>query len=145
MRRYRFRLETISRIRDLEEHIAREKVMRAQYELHKANAMRDECADELRRFQIPSGVASISDLAWIGMQGERLGNSLAMAQEDVEKKDKACMEVKREWSERKKRASALVRLKARTRGEWKEEVLREEAGQLDEIATVRFILQGRES
>ena len=145
MKRYRFRLETISRIRNLQEQVARDRVMRAQYELQMAHISRDERAEELRSYEMPSDVASVAELAWVGMQGERLGTSLAMAEKDIEEKEKVCVEAKEQWNERKKQASAVARLKANGYRKWQSEMLREETREFDDIATIRFALQGRKS
>lgn len=142
MKTYHFRLASVARVRLLEERIARDRFMYALKDLRRAQNMKSEAEDALAAHEIPLDAARIGDFQWVRDQAERLSESIQVCEIKVLGAESKCIETRRAWDEANKRSRVLVRLEDKARTRWRDQMLREEAAELDDLTNSRFILGG---
>lgn len=142
MKSYRFRLASVSRVRALEERLARERFLTSLRTAQRAELAYRCAHDALKEAPPLSGTVSAHELRWSQEQAKR--------QADVARDCLAAWKSARElnvqdrevWREAAKRARALERLDERARLEWLDEYRREEALELDDVVNGRYTTSG---
>lgn len=142
MKAFHFRLATVGRIRDLEERLAREKLVVSLSELRCAQAASIAAHDTLRAMTPASGTMSANDLLWRDTQRERVAESLRISDARVAAAQGAVVDAKTLWSTAKKRAQVLERLKQSSIAKWREASLLDEHAQSDDLVNARFLVGG---
>jgi flagellar export protein FliJ len=142
MRNYHFRLATILRIRALEERVARDRYMVSLRERRQAEEVLRAAKEALLSLEAPQGVVSIGDVRWSADQAERMSSAILASFEVWRHVSERCEEQRRAWSEASKRSSVLERLDESGRAAWREETLRQETLELDDVTNSRFISSG---
>lgn len=134
MSRYRFRLESVLRVRRVQEERARAQLARARLEELEARRATEERKGRLRR-HAEVGLPSGDGVMWKAQRdrGERL--AAAVAASHVAELHAAELSTRRleDWERAAADLRALERLDERQRDLWRGEQLREEQRTLDEI------------
>jgi flagellar export protein FliJ len=134
---YRFRLQSVARVREIQERIARERLMVSIRDLKRARTRENEAEDELASFEPPAGVVSMGDLLWAGDQADRLAESVRSARDSRVAAGVRCDESRAQWNVSVKRLDVLQRLEQQTFETWCDEVAREAGAELDDWANAR--------
>jgi len=137
MKVYRFSLETVMRIRALEERLAREHLMLAQRNLRHAHGVFEAAQASLAALTVPTGPTTMGDLCWIGDQADRLAEEVRICHEVVAAAESAREGFSQAWHLARKRLGALERLNVEGLARWKDESQRQEVAELDDVANVR--------
>jgi flagellar biosynthesis chaperone FliJ len=141
MSRYRFRLETVLRVRRAQEEAARQNVMRANHAMHAASARRREEAARYAALPVSSGTTSIA-----AYSQERSRADLAAASLEARTGDEVAARVEvasrlAEWTEAAKPVAALERLDARLREEHEADEMRSLTATVDDVVSARWMAQ----
>lgn len=142
MKNYHFRLATISRIRALEERVARDRYMVALRGRREVQDRLRAAQQALLTFEAPRGVVSIDDVRWSTDQAERMSRTVLVNYEAWLSATGKCEEQRQAWSEASKRSGVLERLDESGRAAWREESMRQETLELDDLTNSRFIASG---
>jgi flagellar export protein FliJ len=142
MRAYQFRLSTVARIRALEERVAADRFRVSLRELRRAEQSERAAHGALAALESPSGVTSMSAVAWTGEQADRLSESLLARRDGVATAQVACDEAGRTWRAATKRSGVLERLDEQGRTRWRDELMRQESVELDDLSHARLGLIG---
>lgn len=138
MKAYRFSLATVMRIRTLEERLARERLMSIQRDLRSAQDGYRCAQARLAELQIPKSPATINEVRWTAEQAGRLGDELRARAVTVREAASLRDEARQSWQVARKRSSVIERLDEQGRARWREEIMRDEASELDDLASSRF-------
>ena len=135
MRRYRFRLEAVLRVRRLEEDAARARLLDANRALAEARAGRDRAAAHYHALPAGLGPCSTEDLRRSRQRAELAAATLAARQGAVERAavDVEC--ARQLWTAAVSRVRVLERLDERRREEHRLAGEREETRFLDDIGS----------
>lgn len=137
MRRYRFRLETVLRVRSLEEEGARVRLLEANGAVTRARSGRDEAAGRYSGLPVFSGPCSVQDFRGSRRREEMAAATLAARQFALEQAGEMAEEARLGWMAARGRVRVLERLDERRRAEHGLEVGRDEGRFLDDIGTTR--------
>jgi flagellar export protein FliJ len=144
VKRYRFRLDAILRLRVAEEEQARTVLGRAERELHVALAARDA---ELARYRslLPARGPIANDIFHRQEVVARMAAAtLRVAEHQVAVVAERAARARLMWSEAARRVAILERLDERRRAEYQEEERRAEVALVDDIVTARYVADGIE-
>jgi len=144
MKSYQFRLARLARIRELEERVAKDRVMLALRDLRHAQAMEFEAKARLADLHAPSGLAVMADFQWTQDQAERLSDSIGICRQNTASAQLRWNETRQAWSEAGKNSSVLARLDRRNRARWHDEAQRQELKELDDLTTSRYTSEVRQ-
>ncbi len=139
MKKFRFRLAAVERVRQIELDQARARVLIANQALAHAEAEvanRIEHRDTLAR---PTGAMSHAALSVHRFQVEQAIASVRFADEERVTALQAAESAREEWRAAKTRLQALERLHEQARADHAVEVRRDEDRSSDEISTTRFL------
>lgn len=142
MKAYRFSLDTVMRIRALEERIAREHLMTAQRALRHAQGLCATVEASLAALEVPTGPTTMGSVHWIADQAGRLSDEVRASREVVVAAASTREEASRSWHLARKRLGTLERLDSEGFARWKDEAQRHEVAELDDLANVRHGLVG---
>lgn len=143
MKKYRFRLEAVLRVRRIEEERAQGVLLAAYQALREADAELERRLDHYRTVTAPDG--SVPQHAFIAARSRQDGAASAVvaagtarlaAEAEVER-------ARQEWTEAAARVKALERLDDRRREEHALEALRQETIVLDEVASATRLAGSR--
>lgn len=140
MRAYRFRLSSVARIRAIEERIAREQLMLSLRDLRFAREMEVSAKAALVSLKSPTGVVAANDFKWNRDQAERLAASLRLCHENVVSAEERCAQARERWTEASKRSNVLEKLRQQGIDRWRQEALREEVAELDDMSSTRYAI-----
>jgi flagellar export protein FliJ len=139
---YQFRLATVARIRALEERVAADRLRVAQRDLRRAQASVRAAETALAALAAPCGVVAMSELLWVGDQAERLAETVRECGERLAAAASSCAAAREAWDVAVRRSGVLERLGEQGRARWRDETLREEAAELDDLTLARHRLSG---
>jgi flagellar export protein FliJ len=139
---YQFRLATVARIRALEERVAADRLRVAQRDLRRAQASVRAAETALAELEAPHGVVAMSALLWVGDQAERLSETVRVCGEQMAAAQSSCAEAREAWDVAVRRSGVLERLGEQGLARWREDTLREEAAELDDLTLARHRLSG---
>lgn len=138
MRAFRFRLESVARVRQLQERLAAEQLALATRELRAAQA---RCADiraATKQLTFPEGPSQMAALLWVHDQSARLSDLLRQREAQAAQAEAGADRARGAWLEAERRCRALRRLEERKRERWQLDADRADGAELDDMATVRF-------
>jgi len=139
MKRFRFRLERVLKLREQIRDEARQELVRRNSERDHELSVLAYLEGEYRRSRITEGgTYSASELLLVGSYAESLKTRIDHQKEVVANAVRAADEAKDRYVEASRRARALEMLKERKEREHAEASLKEEGEQLDELAIQRF-------
>jgi flagellar export protein FliJ len=139
---YQFRLATVARIRALEERVAADSLRVAQRDLRQARASVRAAETALASLEAPCGVVTMSTFLWVGDQAERLAETVRVCGEHLAAATSSCAEARAAWDVAVRRSGVLERLGKQGLARWRDETLREEAAELDDLTLARHRLAG---
>jgi len=134
---YRFSLDTVMRIRALEERLVRERLILAQRDLRQAQVVYGQAEASLAALAVPTGPTTMDKVCWIGDQATRLSDEVRVSREALVAAASTRDEVSYLWHVTRKRLGTLERLDSEGRARWKGEVQRQEVAELDDMANAR--------
>jgi flagellar FliJ protein len=134
---YRFRLESVLRVRRLQERAATQRLAEAVRALHHAESESARARRSLEGATAPAGRLTIGAIEWAHAQSTRLSEAARERAEAVEAAADAARQANAAWGTAKQRTATLERLDERHVALWREEVDRSEAAVLDDLATRR--------
>jgi len=138
VRAFRFRLESVARVRQLQERLAAEQLALATRELRAAQA---RCADiraATKQLTFPEGPSQMAALLWVHDQSARLSDLLRQREAQAAQAEAGADRARGAWLEAERRCRALRRLEERKRERWQLDADRADGAELDDMATVRF-------
>jgi hypothetical protein len=135
---YTFRLGVVARIRALEERVARERFMLATRDKRLAEEREVTASTELARLAPVTGEVFASELRWSGAQSERQAVLVRERHDEVLRTSLLRDEAHEAWSVASKRAGVLERLREQGVARWRDDLLAEEAAELDDLSNARY-------
>lgn len=142
MKGYRFRLSSVSRIRGLQEAIAKNELLLALRELKMARLDLQNVFEELSKVEGLSGEIYGSDAHWRFEQHQRSYDQIEFCQNVVRSRGERAEELRAIWNAASKRCETLTRLDSRCREEWKRASVLLEIKELDDLSTSRYLIGG---
>jgi flagellar export protein FliJ len=143
MRKFTFRLAAVSRIRKLEERVAKENVLIAIKASDDAKAALDRFSEDLLKLDYSSNVVHVRELQSVQVQRELQEQIIEIATKTVQEKEQIVYQERQQWKEAAKKAAIIDKLDDRARLIWMMQFLREESKELDELGSVAFINRNR--
>lgn len=143
MRKFTFRLAAVSRIRKLEERVAKENVLIAIKASDDAKAALDQCSEDLLKLDYSSNVVHVRELQSVQLQRELQEQIIEIATKTVQEKEQIVYQEREQWKEAAKKAAIIDKLDDRARLIWMMQFLREESKELDELGSVAFVNRNR--
>lgn len=137
MRAYRFRLDVVARVRAIEERACRDRLMLASRDLRQAEARLRGAKTALTTIEGPTGETTISAIVWTSEQAGRMADAVREAHQAVVAAEEASAVARRAWAVAAQQSGLLDRLEDRTRRLWRDEFVRTEAAELDDVANAR--------
>lgn len=139
MKRFKFRLQRVLDVRAQIRDEARQELVRRNNERdHELSVLRHLEQEYLNNALVDGGTYSASDLLAKGVYSERLEIAIEHQQVVVQQAIAKAEEALDVYIEASKEAKAIEMLREKKLEEFKEEVLKEEAAVLDEIALQKF-------
>jgi flagellar FliJ protein len=139
MKRFKFRLQRVLDVRAQIRDEARQELVRRNNERdHELSVLRYLEQEYLNNALVDGGTYSASDLLAKGVYSERLEVAIEHQQVVVQQAIAKAEEALDVYIEASKEAKAIEMLREKKLEEFKEEVLKEEAAVLDEIALQKF-------
>ncbi len=135
MKRYKFRLETIMRIRKLQEQQARELVAINNHNYKKAQNSLLEQEIRYQKIDNPLGLTTLGSFLDQRCRSQAAASTVKGFQENLSKSQIDLNEAIEVWGQTAKKLSALKRLDQRRQEEYLGESLRQETILLDEIGS----------
>lgn len=137
MRAYHFRLDSVLRVRRLQERVATQKLAAAVRDLEQARIRSAQARHALEDVTAPVGRLTIGDLRWSHAQSGRLSETARAKAEMVEEAVAAAQQANQAWGSARQRTATLERLDERHLALWRIALERGEAAVLDYLATRR--------
>lgn len=137
MKAYRFRLESVLRVRRLQERVATQQLAEAVRALHHAQSESVRARRSLEHATAPVGQLTIGAFEWSHEQSSRLSDAARTRAEAAEVAAEAARQADAVWGAARRRTATLERLDERHLAIWQQELDRSEAAVLDDLATRR--------
>jgi len=134
---YRFRLDSVLRVRQLQERVATQQLAVALRELHCARAELACVRRSLEGLAAPSGRLTIGAVQWTHAQSSRMSEAARQRADIVDAAEEAARQATQAWGSARQRTATLERLDERHLALWRREFDRSEGVVLDELATRR--------
>ena len=142
MRAYRFRLESVLRVRQLQERAAAQRLAVAVRDLQRARAELAHARRCLADLPAPSGRLAGGDVEWVHAQSGRMSERVRRSADEAEAAEAAARQATETWGTARQRTATLERLDERHLALWRAELDRSEAVALDDLATGRGRAEG---
>lgn len=146
MSRYRFRLETVLRVRRAEESSAKGALLRANASLRQALGVRDRAQQRYR--DVLAGQAAtcrVEDLVRDRLEADLVAEAMGVAQRRAMRAAGEAALAQVDWAQAARRVAVLERLDLRRRAEHDEDERRAEVGLVDDLVTARYVEDHRAS
>jgi flagellar protein FliJ len=138
VRAYRFRLESVLRVRRLQERVAAQQLAVAANTLQGARTEYAGARRSLEDLASPTGRVTADAVAWAYAQAGRLSEAAQRRADDVEAAEETARQARHEWGCASQRTATLDRLDERHLALWRSAFDRSEANVLDDVATRRM-------
>lgn len=145
MKTYRFRLRSVTRVREIQERIARERLMTSLRDLRRAQDLEKRKVAELASFEAPTGTVRMGDLLWAADQADRLAEQVRLSTDNRVAAARTCDESRAAWNVSVKGLDVLQRLEEQSFETWCDDVAREMGAELDDWANTRHRPIGADS
>jgi flagellar FliJ protein len=136
---YRFRLESVLRVRQLQERAAAQRLAVAVRTLHDARAEHRRARRALEGLAAPEGRLSVGAVEWAHEQSDRMAQRTRQRADEMQAAEEAARAARELWGSARQRTATLERLDERHLALWQTEFDRSEAVALDDLATRRTI------
>jgi flagellar export protein FliJ len=140
---YRFRLDSVLRVRQLQERAAAQQLAVAARELHAAEAGLARARGALDGLRAPSGRLGADAVHWTQAQSDRMSDTARRRTEQVEAAAAVARQAKEAWGGARQQTATLERLDERHVAVWRAELDRSEVAELDDLTTARAAREGR--
>ena len=137
MRAYRFRLESVLRVRTLQERAAAQRLALSMRALHMAEAEHAGAKRRLEDLAPPSGRMTMGWVHWGHAQSDRMSETARQKAEAVAAAEEGAEQAREDWGAASRRTATLQRLDERHRELWRAEFDRREGVVLDDLAAPR--------
>jgi flagellar export protein FliJ len=142
---YRFRLESVLRVRQLQERAAAQRLAVAVRALHDARAELVRARRSLESLAAPAGRLTAGAVQWAQGQSDRLAENTRIKADEVHAAEEEARQATELWGSARQRTATLERLDERHLALWRTEFDRSEAVVLDDLATRRTSLESAAS
>jgi flagellar protein FliJ len=132
---YRFRLDSVLRVRRLQEQVATQQLAAAVRRLDHAQSESAQARRSLAGMAAPAGRLTIGAVQWAHAQSTRMSETACEKAEAVEVAAEAARRANEAWGTARQRTATLERLDERHVAPWLSELERSEAAVLDDLAT----------
>jgi flagellar protein FliJ len=136
---YRFRLESVLRVRQLQERATAQRLALSMRAVHSAQ---DEYAGARRALEAqtpPSGRVTTGAAQWSHAQSERMAETAGQKAQGVREAREGADQARDDWGGASRRTATLERLNERHQELWRAELHRSDAAVLDDLAGTRMI------
>jgi flagellar FliJ protein len=137
LKRFRFRLEQVLRVRRLQEDIARRALMHANHHARVAATAVNARVEEYTTAARPGGSQSYDTFNRMQSHLDNAAGAITIARAEYQLALGAVEERRAEWAEARRRVAALERLEERRRDEHAIEVRRAEDRLVDDLVVAR--------
>jgi flagellar export protein FliJ len=134
---YRFRLDSVLRVRQLQERVAAQQLAVAVRDLQQARTELARARRSLAGLAAPTGRHTVGAAQWVHAQSGRMSERACTCAEEVEAAAEAARQATQAWGSARQRTAMLERLDERHVALWRAELDRSEAVALDDLATGR--------
>ncbi|MFN8025634.1 MAG: flagellar export protein FliJ [Acidimicrobiia bacterium] len=138
MKRYRFRLDSVLRVRRTQESIAAAELQQANAAVQQASTRVDQRAAALQELPAPLGVLSLTAFTTASGRGLAAAAALSTARANLAMAQGIASEKIDSWTVASQRVTILEHVDERRRAEHQHELLREEERDVDEVVTAAF-------
>ena len=143
MRAYRFRLESVLRVRHLQERAAAQRLALAVRELQCARTELARARRCLADLNAPAGRLTVGAVEWAHAQSDRMSESVRASADEVEAAEEMARQATQAWGSARQRTATLERLDERHLALWRTEFDRSEAVARDDLTTARRAREDR--
>jgi flagellar export protein FliJ len=140
---YRFRLDSVLRVRQLQEHVAAQQLAVAVRDLHCARAQLARARRALAGLDAPAGRFTVGAVQWTHAQSDRMSERTRRSADEVEAAEEVARQATQAWGSARQRTAMLERLDERHLTLWRAELDRSEAVALDDLTSGRRTGDGR--
>jgi flagellar export protein FliJ len=134
---YRFRLQSVLRVRQLQEQAAAQQLAVALRDLQGAQSQLADARRCLAGLAAPSGRHVAGDAQWTLAQSGRMSEKVCRTAGEVEAAQQVALQARKTWGDARQRTAVLERLDERHVALWRAELDRSEAAALDDLAIGR--------
>ena len=120
MKAYRFRLDSVLRVRQLQERVAAQQLAVAVRDLHCARAQLARARRALAGLDAPAGRLTVGAVEWTHAQSDRMSETARQNADEVEKSGEAARRATQAWGSARQRTAMLERLDERHLRRWQE-------------------------
>ncbi len=138
MKKFRFRLDTVQRVRQIQHDVARGDLMSANHQLALAAQLVAARAIKASTIDAPTAAMTSEQFAQHRFAIDSAFDAIRWAQRDEATATEVVAERRTEWVSTHTRLRAVERLHDRARAEYRDEYRREADRDSDEITTTRF-------
>ena len=142
MKAYRFRLDSVLRVRQVQERAAAQQLALAIRDLHQARAELARARRALAGLSAPAGRLTIGAVQWTHAQSDRMSEKARQRTDELEAAEEVAREASQAWGTARQRTATLERLDERHLGLWQAEFDRSEGLALDDSSTARWTPEG---
>jgi flagellar protein FliJ len=143
VRAYRFRLDSVLRVRQLQERAAAHQLAVAVRDLQRAQTELARARCSLAGLAAPAGRHTVGAAQWVHAQAGRMSEMVATRADEMETSEEVARQATQAWASARQRTAMLERLDERHVALWRAEFDRSEAVELDDLATGRNSVEGR--
>jgi flagellar export protein FliJ len=140
---YRFRLDSVLRVRQLQERVAAQQLAVAVRDLHCARAQLARARRALAGLDAPAGRLTAGAVQWTHAQSDRMSETARQSADEVETAGEVARQATQAWGSARQRTAMLERLDERHLTLWRAELDRSEAVALDDLTTGRKTREAR--
>jgi flagellar export protein FliJ len=140
---YHFRLDSVLRVRQLQERVAVQQLAVAVRDLHCARVQLARARRALAGLDAPAGRLTVGAVEWTHAQSDRMSETARQSADEVEVAGEAARRATEVWGTARQRTAMLERLDERHLTLWRAELERSEAVALDDLTTGRKTGDGR--
>jgi flagellar protein FliJ len=134
---YRFRLDSVLRVRQLQERAAAQRLAVAVRELQDARAELASARRSLAGLAAPAGRVTGGTVQWTQAQSDRMSERARQRADEVETAEELARQATGAWGTAQQRMATLERLDERHLALWRTEFDRSEGVALDDLTTSR--------
>ena len=142
MKAYRFRLDSVLRVRQLQERVAAQQLAVAVRDLHCARTELTRARRSLEGLAAPTGRLTVGAVEWTHAQSDRMSERARRSADEVEAAEEVARQATQTWGSARQRTAMLERLDERHVALWRAELDRSEAVELDDLTTGRKTGEG---
>jgi flagellar export protein FliJ len=134
---YRFRLDSVLRVRQLQERVAAQQLAVAVRDLQQARTELARARRSLAGLAAPTGRHTVGAAQWVHAQSGRMSERACTCADEVEAAEEVARQATQAWGSARQRTAMLERLDERHLTLWRAELDRSEAVALDDLTTGR--------